>query len=94
MTINDDDYADLIDNYVFDINLTTKRKFHNIFIDHVDHSGESNYHHHHPAKNGHDHNVVNHNDDCDPDDNIYVGHFNNEFDYDLKQYGPRNHDHG
>jgi len=91
MSINDDKYADLIDNYQFDINVNNV--IHNLYIDHLDHSGDSNYHHHHnTADDRHnDHlNVVIHNDDdCDPDDNIYVYTRPDKH----NEYGPASHDH-
>ena len=50
MSLNDDKYADLIDNYKFDININ--KHIHNVYIDHIDHSGESEYHHHHSPEGG------------------------------------------
>ena len=89
-SINDDEYNDLINNYKQHNNVV-----HNIYIDHIDHSGESDYHHHHlSTKDGHNNlNIVYHDHDCDPDDNLYLGRYYNEYDYDLDQYGPRNHNH-
>ena len=60
---------------------------HNIFIDHL----HDPWHHHHGSDD--ELNIVHHKHDCPPDDDIYVGAFHDESDYDLDKYGPANHDH-
>lgn len=63
---------------------------HNIFIDHVNHSGESNQHHHHgPGDNDI---LIHHDDECDNDhDTPITIHY--DFGSDYIKYGPANHIH-
>ena len=88
--VNDDKYADLIDNYQFDINVNNV--IHNVYLDHLDHSGDSKFHHHHlTAKDGYNDNldfIHHHHDDGarGHDHNIRTG-----VNYD--DYGPDDHDH-
>ena len=87
--LNDDKYAKLIDNYQFDINVNNV--IHNVYLDHLDHSGDSKFHHHHlTAKDGYNDNLdfIHHHHDgaSGHDHNIRTG-----VNYD--DYGPDDHDH-
>ena len=95
--LNDDDYADLIDNYVFDININNV--IHNLYIDHLDHGDDSKYHHHHRTNDRHNGHldIIHHKsdeyhfgyDDLNGSHKHYldnIGGFDNE-------YGPANHNH-
>jgi len=87
--LNDDQYADLIDNHVFDINVNNV--VHNIYIDHIDkHDNDSGYHHHHGPS---DHDILYHPDnECDNEhDTPITIHY--DFGSRYVIYGPAKHDH-
>ncbi|MCP4901076.1 MAG: hypothetical protein GY906_29250, partial [bacterium] len=67
---------------------------HNIFFDHDNNPRDDHDHklHHHHGPNNND--ILIHDDElCAGNDDIFVGYFYNESDYDLVKYGPRDHDH-
>jgi len=87
--INDDEYDNLIDNYKF------HNVIHNIYLDHLDHSDDSKFHHHHlTAKDGYNDNLdfIHHqHDDPDRNHDHLIGLVNHTSD--VHEYGPADHDH-